>query len=77
MQKESLRDDMDEADTKVEQGRDVLAAEMFSLLRKENELSQYVLQLLKLQRGYHESALKNLEKVIPHLEKQIGNFYMI
>lgn len=31
-----------------------------------------MLQILKLQRGYHESALKNLEKVIPELEKKIG-----
>lgn len=66
---------MDEADTKVEQSRDVLAAEMFSLLKKENELSQYMLQLLKLQRGYHESALKNLEKIIPELERTIGGYY--
>lgn len=72
-----MKDDLDEADTKVEQCRDVLAAEMFSLLKKENELSQYILQLLKLQRGYHESALKNLEKIIPELERRIGmtNYY--
>lgn len=69
-----LKDDLDEADTKVEQCRDVLAAEMFTLLKKENELSQYMLQLLKLQRGYHESALKNLEKIIPELEKRIGGY---
>lgn len=77
MQKEALKDDLDEADIKVEQCRDVLAGEMFSLLRKENEISQYILQLLKLQRGYHESALENLEKMIPILEKKIGNFYII
>lgn len=63
---------MEEADSKVEQHRDALASEMFSLLRKESELAQYMLQLLKLQRAYHESALKNLEKVIPKLEQRIG-----
>ncbi|XP_025831991.1 rho GTPase-activating protein 17-like [Agrilus planipennis] len=72
-QREALKDDMEEADSKVEQHRDVLAAEMFNLLRKESELSQYILQLLKLQRAYHESALKNLEKVIPKLEQNIGD----
>ncbi|KAH1002568.1 hypothetical protein HUJ04_008648 [Dendroctonus ponderosae] len=71
--KETLRDDMEEADNKVEQNRDTLAFEMFSLLARENEFSSYILQLLKLQRGYHESALKNLENIIPQLEKTIGN----
>ncbi|KAF2897952.1 hypothetical protein ILUMI_08227 [Ignelater luminosus] len=71
--KEALKDDMEEADIKVEQHRDALAAEMFNLLRKESELAQYMLQLLKLQRAYHESALKNLEKVIPALEQKIGD----
>lgn len=66
---------MEEAELKVEQNRDALASEMFSFLKKENELAQYMLQLLKLQRGYHESALKNLEKIIPELEKKIGNIY--
>ena len=70
--KEALRDDMEEADYKVEQSRDALAYEMFSLLAKENDLSGYMLQILKCQRAYHESALNNLKDVIPQLEKQIG-----
>lgn len=71
--KETVKEDLEEADNKVEQSRDVLAMEMFNILSKENEFSEYILQLLKLQRGYHESALKNLETVIPQLEKKIGN----
>jgi hypothetical protein len=71
--KEALRDDMEEADYKVEQSRDALAHEMFSLLAKENELAGYMLQILKCQRSYHDSALKHLEDVIPELEKQIGD----
>ncbi|XP_063925486.1 rho GTPase-activating protein 44 isoform X2 [Zophobas morio] len=71
--KEALRDDMEEADYKVEQSRDALAYEMFSLLAKENDLSGYMLQILKCQRAYHESALNNLKDVIPQLEKQIGD----
>ncbi|KAJ8965658.1 hypothetical protein NQ314_003975 [Rhamnusium bicolor] len=66
-------EDMEEADTKVEQNRDILAIEMFNILAKENEFSESILQLLKLQRGYHESALKNLETIIPQLEKKIGD----
>ncbi|CAG9770390.1 unnamed protein product [Ceutorhynchus assimilis] len=71
--KETLKEDMEEAESKVEQSRDALAIEMYNLLGRENELSSYILQLLKLQRGYHESALKNLENIIPQLEKTIGD----
>lgn len=71
--KEALRDELEEADVKVEQCRDVLAVEMFNLLAKENEFASYILQLLKLQRGYHESALNNLQSIIPMLEKKIGH----
>ncbi|KAL1518052.1 hypothetical protein ABEB36_001735 [Hypothenemus hampei] len=71
--KETIKGDMEEAGTKVEQCRDALAIDMFNLLARENEFSQYILQLLKLQRGYHESALKNLENIIPHLERVIGD----
>lgn len=68
---------MEEADVKVEQYRDILATEMFHLLRKECELSQHMLQLLKLQRAYHESALKSLEKIIPALETKISKYYFL
>ncbi|XP_028129947.2 rho GTPase-activating protein 92B isoform X2 [Diabrotica virgifera virgifera] len=74
--KETLREDMEEADTKVEQSRDALAVEMFNVLAKENEISEYMLQLLKVQRSYHESALKNLQELIPHLEKRIGDSHV-
>lgn len=75
--KETIKGDMEEADSKVEQCRDALAFEMFSLLAKENELASCILQLLKLQRGYHESALKTLENVIPQLEQTIGKFFIL
>ncbi|XP_074029769.1 rho GTPase-activating protein 44 isoform X2 [Leptinotarsa decemlineata] len=71
--KETLKEDMEEADTKVEQNRDQLATEMFHILAKENEISEYILQLLKVQRSYHESAFKSLQDLIPHLEKKIGD----
>lgn len=70
---ETIKEDMEGADQKVEQTRDSLAVDLFTLLRKENELAQIVLQLLKLQKSYHYSALNNLEHVIPELEKEIGN----
>lgn len=65
---------MEEADTKVEQSRDALATEMFNILSRENEFAEYILQIFKTQRNYHESALKELNFIIPKLELTIGKF---
>lgn len=73
--KETIKEDMEEADTKVEQSRDALATEMFNILSRENEFAEYILQFLKLQRIYHENALKNLQTLIPQLEKKIGMYF--
>lgn len=73
--KEAIKEDMEEADTKVEQSRDALATEMFNILSRENEFAEYILQFLKLQRIYHENALKNLQTLIPQLEKKIGMYF--
>ena len=47
---------------------------MFAFLSKEMHFSNTVLQYLKLQRAYHESALHILTDVIPHLEKHISQY---
>lgn len=65
---------MEEADLKVEQTRDSLAVDMFQLLSKENQIAGWILQYLKLQRAYYESALNYLDNNIPELEKQIGKY---
>ena len=52
--------------------QDTLATEMFQLISREAELAQTVVQYVKLQRAYHESALKILEERIPELEKNIS-----
>lgn len=66
------RDEAEEAELKADQARDALASEMFALLSKEVQFSNSVLQYLKLQRAYHESALHILTDVIPHMEKHIS-----
>lgn len=71
---DSLRDELEEAETKVEQCRDHLAAEMFQLMSRETELAQTVIQYVKLQRAYHESALHCLEDLIPDLECYISKY---
>jgi hypothetical protein len=52
--------------------QDMLASEMFQLISREADLAQTVVQYVKLQRAYHESALRILEEKIPELEKNIS-----
>ncbi|XP_018399869.1 PREDICTED: rho GTPase-activating protein 44-like isoform X3 [Cyphomyrmex costatus] len=70
---ENLREDLEDAESKVEQCRDQLAAEMFQLMSRETELAQTIIQYVKLQRAYHESALHCLEDLIPGLECYIND----
>ncbi|XP_034939328.1 rho GTPase-activating protein 44-like isoform X3 [Chelonus insularis] len=70
---DSLREELEEAEIKVEQCRDQLAAEMFQLMSRETELAQTIIQYVKLQRAYHESALHCLEELIPGLESYIND----
>lgn len=69
---DNLKEEWDEAEAKVEQCRDQLAAEMFQLLSKETELAQTIIEYVKLQRAYHENALHSLEGLIPGLESHIS-----
>lgn len=68
-----MREELEEAEVKVEQCRDQLAAEMFQLMSREVELAQTIIQYVKLQRAYHESALHCLEDLIPGLESYISD----
>ncbi|CAH0548046.1 unnamed protein product [Brassicogethes aeneus] len=72
-QKDTIKEIMEEADQKVEQTRDILALEMFNVLSKESEMASCILQYLKLQRAYYDSAFNYLDSNIPELEKCIGN----
>ncbi|XP_021935653.1 rho GTPase-activating protein 44-like isoform X3 [Zootermopsis nevadensis] len=68
----TIKEELEDAELKVEQCRDMLASEMFQLISKEADLAQTVVQYIKLQRAYHESALRILEETIPELEKTIN-----
>ncbi|XP_011637108.1 SH3 domain-binding protein 1-like isoform X1 [Pogonomyrmex barbatus] len=70
---DNLREELEDAESKVEQCRDQLAAEMFQLMSRETELAQTIIQYIKLQRAYHESALHCLEDLIPGLESYIND----
>ncbi|XP_039290737.1 rho GTPase-activating protein 17 isoform X2 [Nilaparvata lugens] len=68
---DSLKDELEEAETKVEQCRDALACEMFQLISKESDIARTVLEYAKLQRTYHQNALTILDEMIPELETSI------
>ncbi|XP_017878987.1 rho GTPase-activating protein 44-like isoform X2 [Ceratina calcarata] len=70
---DNLREELEEAESRVEQCRDHLAAEMFQLMSRETELAHIIVQYVKLQRAYHESALRCLEELIPGLESYIND----
>lgn len=45
---------------------------MFALVAKETHLAHTLLQYVKLQRAYHESALHSLADTVPELERVIS-----
>ncbi|XP_026317651.1 rho GTPase-activating protein 17 isoform X2 [Hyposmocoma kahamanoa] len=69
----AAREELEEAASRVEAARDVLAADMFALVAKETHLAHTLLQYVKLQRAYHESALHSLADTVPELERVIND----
>lgn len=69
----AAREELEEVGIRVEAARDALAADMFALVAKEAQLAHTLLQYVKLQRAYHESALHSLQDTVPELEKFIND----
>ncbi|XP_069503461.1 rho GTPase-activating protein 17 isoform X2 [Ambystoma mexicanum] len=67
---DTLKEEMDEAENKVEQCRDQLAADMYNFVSKEGEHGRYFVMLLGAQAEYHRKALAVLEKVLPEIQAQ-------
>ncbi|XP_075686634.1 rho GTPase-activating protein 17 isoform X2 [Rhinoderma darwinii] len=67
---DSLREEMEEAENKVEQCKDQLAADMYNFLSKEGEYGQFFVTLLEAQAEYHRRALAVLEKALPEIQAQ-------
>ncbi|XP_069065809.1 rho GTPase-activating protein 17 isoform X6 [Pleurodeles waltl] len=65
-----LKEEMDEAENKVEQCKDQLAADMYNFVSKEGEHGRYFVMLLGAQAEYHRKALAVLEKVLPEIQAQ-------
>lgn len=69
----AAKEELEEVEIRVEGARDALAADMFALVAKEAQLAHTLLQYIKLQRAYHESALHSLQDTVPELEKFIND----
>ncbi|XP_026725108.1 rho GTPase-activating protein 92B-like isoform X2 [Trichoplusia ni] len=69
----AAREELEDVGIRVEAARDALAADMFALVAKEAQLAHTLLQYIKLQRAYHESALHSLQDTVPELERFIND----
>lgn len=69
---EAIKQELEEATTKVDQAKDSFATEVFSFLTREPDISQVYLEFFKLQAKYHRRSLEILEEAIPKLEEKIG-----
>ncbi|CAH0719475.1 unnamed protein product, partial [Brenthis ino] len=69
----AAKEELEDAGNKVEAARDALAADMYALVAKEAQLAHTLLQYLKLQRAYHESAWHSIADTLPELERFISD----
>uniref|UniRef100_UPI00358DE35E rho GTPase-activating protein 44-like isoform X3 n=1 Tax=Myxine glutinosa TaxID=7769 RepID=UPI00358DE35E len=70
---ESLREEMEDAENKVELGKDQLATELFQFAIKEEEHTQFFIALLEAQAEYHRKSLEILDKTLPRAKKEQEN----
>uniref|UniRef100_A0A8C2DJF7 Rho GTPase activating protein 17b n=1 Tax=Cyprinus carpio TaxID=7962 RepID=A0A8C2DJF7_CYPCA len=67
---DTLKEEMDEAQNKMEICKDQLAADMYSFSSKEGEYARYYVLLLEAQAEYHRRALASIESVLPSIQSQ-------
>uniref|UniRef100_A0A8D8ZMI3 Rho GTPase-activating protein 17 n=1 Tax=Cacopsylla melanoneura TaxID=428564 RepID=A0A8D8ZMI3_9HEMI len=71
---DSIREELEEAETKVEQCRDTLATEMYNMISREAEIARILVDYVHLQKKQHEEALCHLNETLPELfEMIVGN----
>ncbi|ELT92239.1 hypothetical protein CAPTEDRAFT_221706 [Capitella teleta] len=68
---DSVREEMEEAQNKVDLARDQLSTEMFSLLARESDFSKILYDMITVQSQYHMRALETLNRTLPQLQEQI------
>ncbi|CAG7837854.1 unnamed protein product [Allacma fusca] len=72
---DNIKDDFEDTQQKVEQCRDNLSAEMYQLISRESEISQYILNYLQLQRDYHRTAHKVFDDLLPNVESILATSF--
>ncbi|XP_016343704.1 rho GTPase-activating protein 17-like isoform X1 [Sinocyclocheilus anshuiensis] len=67
---DTLKEEMDEAQNKMEICKDQVAADMYNFSSKEGEYARYYVLLLEAQAEYHRRALASIESVLPTIQSQ-------
>lgn len=66
---EILRNEMEQAESRVDQCRDQLIIEMYSFLAREGQLSDALLALVNSQIQFHRRTLESLENSLPLMQR--------
>ncbi|KAI2666568.1 Rho GTPase-activating protein 17 [Labeo rohita] len=67
---DTLKEEMDEAQNKMEICKDQVAADMYNFYSKEGDYARYYVLLLEAQAEYHRKALASIESVLPTIQSQ-------
>nr|XP_045593105.1 rho GTPase-activating protein 44-like [Procambarus clarkii] len=68
---DTYREELEEAETKLDQARDTYACDIFSLMAREREITQYMCGYLELQREFMQKTLSKLDRVLPDMRQQL------
>lgn len=69
---DSVRDEYEEALTKMEQSIDVFATEVFALVAREPEISKWVVDFLNYQKEYHASVYAKVSELVSGVENRLA-----
>ncbi|XP_030840228.1 rho GTPase-activating protein 17 isoform X4 [Strongylocentrotus purpuratus] len=68
---DAIKEEQDDAQTKVEQCKDALVTDMLNLVSKESLLSRSLMDMVAAQAQYHRNALARLENMVPKMKETL------
>ncbi|CAH1795003.1 unnamed protein product [Owenia fusiformis] len=71
---DNIKDEVEDATTRVEQCRDALATEMYHFVSKEKEYCKRLVKLVEVQAEYYRKALQSLEDILPEMNSHIDHY---